>query len=358
LNVEGNRPGGGDVALVVTASDDGGDVTVTCVRSGQGGSTPVPVDGTATFFPLGNWQVTCTAVDVSGNESSSAFPVSVVDTTPPTLDVSALQVALNFTTGGATISYNASSVTASDAVDSTPTVGCTPTSGTFVPLGPALLTCTATDDAGNSARATHAFSVTDSAAPTLTVPAPIVVSATSAAGAVVSFSATATDVIDATPTVTCSPASGSTFPLGTTTVSCTALDDSGNTSAPRTFTVTVRDVTGPSSIVATVSPSLLWPPNNAITLVRVSGQATDNETGVGKIEWQVIDEYKQHQPSGEIVVPGNGPFTFQVPLVQDRRGNDKDGRHYTIRLTAVDKAGNRLLLAQPLVVNVHDQSGN
>jgi hypothetical protein len=47
-----------------------------------------------------------------------------------------------------------------------------------------------------------------------------------------------------------------------------------------------------------------------------------------------------------------------VPLLADRRGNDKDGRHYTIRLTVVDRAGNRLLLAQPLVVNVHDQGGN
>jgi len=53
----------------------------------------------------------------------------------------------------------------------------------------------------------------------------------------------------------------------------------------------------------------------------------------------------------------NGPYSFQLPLLRDRKGSDKDGRHYTIRLTAYDAAGNSLLLANPLVVNVHDQSG-
>ena len=167
---------------------------------------------------------------------------------------------------------------------------------------------------------------------------------------------TAVDIIDATPTIACTPPSGATFPLGTTTVSCTATDDSGNTSTT-TFTVTVRDTTAPTSIVATVSPGLLWPPNGALIPVTVSGTAFDGGSGIGTIRWKVVDEYRQYEPSGSVTVPGNGPFSFQVPLLADRRGNDKDGRHYRIELTAVDKAGNTLLLAQPLVVNVHDQSG-
>jgi hypothetical protein len=39
----------------------------------------------------------------------------------------------------------------------------------------------------------------------------------------------------------CSPASGSTFPVGTTTVTCTATDASGNT-ATCSFTVSVFDI--------------------------------------------------------------------------------------------------------------------
>jgi hypothetical protein len=271
--------------------------------------------------------------------------------------VSGLSISLAFTTGGATVSYSSSAATATDVVDATPAVQCTPPPGTFFPLGPAEVTCTATDDSGNTATATRSFVVADSAAPVLSVPGPMTVEATSAAGAVVTYAATAVDAVDLTPTVACAPPSGATFPLGVTLVSCTAKDDAGNQSAG-TFSVTVRDTVPPTSITASVSPMLLWPPNGAIVPVTVSGQAFDGGSGVASIEWQVVDEYRQYQPTGSVTVPGNGPFSFEVPLLADRRGNDKDGRHYTIRLTVVDRAGNRLLLAQPLVVNVHDQGGN
>jgi HYR domain len=49
---------------------------------------------------------------------------------------------------------------------------------------------------------------------------------------------TATDIVDASVPVSCDPSSGSTFPAGTTTVTCTATDDSGN-STSASFTVTV-----------------------------------------------------------------------------------------------------------------------
>jgi hypothetical protein len=80
----------------------------------------------------------------------------------------------------------------------------------------------------------------DTTPPTLSVPADLTVDATSADGAVVDFAATATDDTDPAPSVGCDPASGSTFPIGTTTVTCTAADASGNVSEPATFTVTVR----------------------------------------------------------------------------------------------------------------------
>jgi hypothetical protein len=46
----------------------------------------------------------------------------------------------------------------------------------------------------------------------------------------VTFSVTATDNCNPAPVVKCSPASGSGFPIGTTTVTCTATDASGNSS--------------------------------------------------------------------------------------------------------------------------------
>ena len=59
------------------------------------------------------------------------------------------------------------------------------------------------------------------------------------------FTATATDTVaPASPDVTCTPASGTTFALGATTVNCSATDAAGN-EATGSFTVTVRDTTAP-----------------------------------------------------------------------------------------------------------------
>jgi len=88
--------------------------------------------------------------------------------------------------------------------------------------------------------------VTDTTPPVLTLPADINTEATSPAGATVTFTASANDETDpATPTVSCAPSSGSTFPLGTTAVNCSATDTAGNT-ANGSFNVTVQDTTAPS----------------------------------------------------------------------------------------------------------------
>jgi outer membrane protein assembly factor BamB len=70
----------------------------------------------------------------------------------------------------------------------------------------------------------------DSTAPTLNLPGTITAKGTSSSGAVVTYSVSATDPDD-TATVSCSPASGSVFAIGTTTVSCTATDTAGNTTS-------------------------------------------------------------------------------------------------------------------------------
>jgi hypothetical protein len=61
---------------------------------------------------------------------------------------------------------------------------------------------------------------------------------------------TATDNCSVTATVTCVPASGSIFPLGTTPVVCTAVDAAGNT-ASCTFSVTVQ---APLQAIVAIAP--------------------------------------------------------------------------------------------------------
>ncbi len=91
----------------------------------------------------------------------------------------------------------------------------------------------------------------DHTPPVLTLPGELTEEATSPAGAVVTFSATAVDDIDPSPTVTCSPASGSTFPPANTLVGCTATDHRGNASTG-SFTVHVVDTTPPTVLVTGV----------------------------------------------------------------------------------------------------------
>src|SRR5207253_1685249 len=79
--------------------------------------------------------------------------------------------------------------------------------------------------------------------PVLTLPSDFTVEATGPSGAVATYTVTATDDFP-NPELSCSPPSGSTFPLGTTTVTCTASDAANNTSSG-SFSVTVHDTTPP-----------------------------------------------------------------------------------------------------------------
>ena len=78
----------------------------------------------------------------------------------------------------------------------------------------------------------------DVAAPSMSTPGGITRTATSSSGLVVTFSVSATDNVDSSPTVTCSPSSGTRFSIGVTTVTCRATDNAGNV-ATRSFLITV-----------------------------------------------------------------------------------------------------------------------
>jgi len=164
---------------------------------------------------------------------------------PPVLNVPPSIVAEATGPSGATVDYT---VTAEDDGDGSLIPACSPASGSVFPLGTTTVSCTARDSAGNEATATFTVEVRDSRPPVLTVPADIQVEATGPSGTPVTFEVTATDVVDPSPVVTCSPASGSTFDIGTTTVTCTATDSAGNT-ATASFEVTVTEPLGPPGFV-------------------------------------------------------------------------------------------------------------
>ena len=188
--------------------------------------------GPGDTFPLGTTLVTATATDVSGNSRSSVFTVRVRDTIAPAITCPADQVLECTSSSGAAATYTP---TATDAVDGSPTITCTPASGSTLAVGIHTVSCTATDASGNSATCTFLVTVQDTTAPALTCNAHIVVPRTSAAGANVTYAipagATATDACDPSPSVVPSRASGSLFPVGSTTVVVTGTDAAGNMSS-------------------------------------------------------------------------------------------------------------------------------
>ncbi len=113
----------------------------------------------------------------------------------------------------------------------------------------------------------------DNLAPVLTLPSNITQEATGPASTPVTFVVSANDAIQGPVTATATPASGSGFVLGATTVNVTASDVGGNT-ANNSFTVTIVDTTAPQLTVPT-SPVLATTISTAGAAVNFSISATD-----------------------------------------------------------------------------------
>jgi large repetitive protein len=228
-------------------------------------------------FALGNATVTCSATDAHGNTGSAGFTVMVVDTTPPSLSLPADITAEATGPSGAAVSYTAS---ASDLVDGVVVITCEPGSGTTVALGTTTVTCTATDTHGNTATGSFTVLVRDTTPPSLTVPTDRMVEATGPSGAAVTYTATATDLVDGSVAVTCAPASGATFALGATEVSCTSTDAHHNTGSA-SFTVTVRDTTPPNiTVPADITAEASGPAGAVVTYTASATDLVDGNVAV------------------------------------------------------------------------------
>jgi hypothetical protein len=278
VTVEATGPDGADATYNVKAFDPatGAPLAATC-------DTPPGTAGVGDFdvtshYPLGTTTVTCETTTSDGTPVSRSATITVQDTTPPQVSVPADISTTTTDPSGAAVSYPAASAT--DVVDGSLTPTCNPPSGSTFPPGSTTVTCSATDAHGNtgSASFTVTVTVTDTTPPVLTLPADISVTTESPGGTTVTYSASANDNLDGPIPPSCSPSSGSTFPVGTTTVNCTATDSHGNSTAG-SFQVTV-------TLVDTTPPVLTVPDNFTVQTSKPSGatvtysvSATDNVDG-------------------------------------------------------------------------------
>ncbi len=263
-----------------TASDNCAGVVVT--------RTGVPAGN---VFPVGTTTVTYRATDRVGNFTEDTQTVTVIDNTPPVVTAPG-PVTLNTQDfGGLSCGVTVSNLDATfgtgSATDNCPGVGAVTRSGVpsgnFFPVGTTTLTYSATDAHGNTASATQVVTVVDNTPPVISCPANITVEPSCPSGAVVTYATpTATDNcgVQSVTRNAGSLASGSVFPIGTTTVTHTATDIHGNT-ASCSFTVTVLtpqaviqnliNEVNASSLTGTQKNGLLAKLNAALTAIN-SGQ--------------------------------------------------------------------------------------
>jgi hypothetical protein len=241
-------------------------------------------------------------VDGATVVASRSLDVAIArDTEPPAMTVPNALVVPSTSNAGAIVQYAATAV---DAISGAALVICTPSAGSLFPIGTTTVTCTANDWKSNQATAEFAVTVADATPPTLTLPAPVAVDATSAAGAVVTFAATAVDVQPAAPSVSCLPASGSTFPVGTTTVACEALDMAGNRAAGQ-FTVTVRgaatQIDALAGIIAAmaIAPQLKTQLLGTLLKARIGLEAGNTAVACSSLA-QLLKQVTQAQKAGQL----------------------------------------------------------
>lgn len=196
-------------------------------------------------FPIGITTVTVTATDDAGNETTCIFDVTVLDAIAPIFDECPTDITVVADNGcNAVANWSIPIVSDNCTQDIVPTANFS--SGDTFPVGVTEVIYTAMDVAGNQVSCSFNVVVIDQSAPVFNdCPSDIEIEADETCSATASWSPpTASDNCDNTVTITESHISGSSFELGTTTITYTATDEAGN-STSCTFNVTVLDSTGP-----------------------------------------------------------------------------------------------------------------
>jgi len=239
----------------VKAIDDDGVITPTCNPS------------SGSIVSVGEWLVACTATDSAGNIGYNRFMVTITsssditppdttppdttlpDTTPPHVKTSGDMTIDAVTDDFVKLEYD---VKAFDDVDGVITPTCDVGSGSVisvVSVRQLLVTCTATDSAGNTGSDSFMVTITHSSDTTLTdttpprvmVPSDMTIDPGTDGFAILEYDVKAIDDVDGVITPTCDVRSGTEIPLLYVTqflVTCTATDSAGNTGGD-SFMVTI-----------------------------------------------------------------------------------------------------------------------
>ena len=245
-------------------------------------------------FPLGETTVTWTAVDASGNSASVTQTVTIIDTTSPSLSipqdqtVEATSLDQTFVNIGQAEAHDITGI--SSIVNNAPDV---------FPLGVTLIAWTATDNHGNITTAYQTITVEDTIAPTIIIPEDITAEAIDPDTNYIELGELVTS--DSVGVESITNDKPDAFPFGSTTVTWTVTDISGNISEVAQ-TVTLIDTTSPEIFVpADIVAEATSLSGNMIELGETTGYdimgiASITEQpprfftlGETTIEWTVVD---------------------------------------------------------------------
>ncbi|MBI1849494.1 MAG: HYR domain-containing protein [Planctomycetes bacterium] len=277
----------------IACNDDGG--SPNCPGSLQSGISFTTTAGTTYFIEVTDFATP------GGGVLNLNF--RCVDTTAPTINCPANVSAECTSPSGAVVSYMTS---AQDECGGPVNIVCNPAAGSTFPFGSTTVTCTATDSSMNSSSCSFSVTVRDTTPPRITCPSDVTAECAGTNGTSVTYTATATDLCDTTVDVSCTPASGSSFPLGTTQVCCTASDSSEN-SSQCCFNVSVSDTTAPTIQCSGDITIDISDVNQPVDYLAAASDACDPNPTL-----------ECDPPSGSVFSPGHNTV---VCMATDRAGN-------------------------------------
>jgi len=253
-----------------TATDNCGTATAVHVSGGISGAV----------FPKGQTVVTWQATDAASLTKTCTFTVTVNDAQLPNITCPS-NITSNTAPGLCTATVTYAAPTATDNCTGVTAAHLSGgVSGAVFPKGQTVVTWRATDAAGLTKTCTFRVTVNDVENPVITCPSNLTANTTptSCISAPLTYATpTAVDNCAPAPTVVrlSGPASGSTFPRGSTFVTWRAIDAAGRSSTC-SFSVTVNDVT-PPAITCPPSVSVTAPPGQCSRPVTyTTPTATDN----------------------------------------------------------------------------------
>ena len=346
---EGSVPTGASIVVEIKAADTLAGLALAPVVT-------VPSSGSPLAGVLGQYaEVTVRLTANSDQESPILSDVQVTGhppNQPPTVTCTDLTL---FTSPTSCSAPSATVGSASDPDGDPLTITQTP-EGPYGLGGPTVVSFTATDPAGASASCNANVTVVDNVNPTILCPAPTTIECTGPGTMFSPAAATASDNCS----VTVNNPGAAAFPLGTTTLSYSATDGSGN-SASCVSSVTVADTSGPVISSLTNSFATIWPPNhNRMVSLDLSVSVTDGCVG-GPIPAAAcrITNITSDEAINALGDGNTDPdWTFGPGLtgtVRAERAGNGDGRVYTITVVCTDANGNNSAPATTTVAVPHNQ---